>query len=360
MNAAVVGGGLAGLAAAHRLLGAGVPVTLLEASSRLGGQVHTVRENGFVVERGADGFLVHGRGVAALLDELSLTERLAHQLSTATDALVNGGLQSLEAGQAAIALGLAVEKSLTGHGTVSFPRGLEELVKQLAARVEATGNVVCTTRVVGVEPGSGGWTLRAANGDTYTDALIAAVPPKTLAKFLEPISDSGSQTFRAVRALSSVTVALAFRRSDIRSEHTSTGFIIPDQPREQEGLKACTFASSKFADRSPRGSVLIRAYYRPGHSFPSDDADDRWIKRAVADLTPVLGISGRMQYGWVSRWPDALYQLPPHHAQQVQRIALELQRHAPIELAGAACDGIGVSSAVASGLAAADRLLQRI
>ncbi|MER7460791.1 NAD(P)/FAD-dependent oxidoreductase [Micromonospora sp. NPDC126480] len=48
----VIGGGLAGLAAARRLHRAGVPWRLLEASDRLGGRVATDAVDGFLIDRG--------------------------------------------------------------------------------------------------------------------------------------------------------------------------------------------------------------------------------------------------------------------------------------------------------------------
>jgi len=53
----VVGGGLAGLAAAHRLQEEGYDVTVLEAASRIGGRVQTVSVRGHDVDLG--GFLVY-------------------------------------------------------------------------------------------------------------------------------------------------------------------------------------------------------------------------------------------------------------------------------------------------------------
>jgi protoporphyrinogen/coproporphyrinogen III oxidase len=49
----VVGGGPSGLAAAHRLARAGVPVRVLEASDRVGGKMRTSQRDGFVVDEGA-------------------------------------------------------------------------------------------------------------------------------------------------------------------------------------------------------------------------------------------------------------------------------------------------------------------
>lgn len=55
---AVIGGGITGLAAAHRLveLDASLRVTLLEASDRLGGILQTGRRDDFLIERAADMF----------------------------------------------------------------------------------------------------------------------------------------------------------------------------------------------------------------------------------------------------------------------------------------------------------------
>ena len=54
MHVVVIGGGLAGLAAADSLLRAGAAVTLLEARDRLGGRVRTWRGEGAPVELGPE------------------------------------------------------------------------------------------------------------------------------------------------------------------------------------------------------------------------------------------------------------------------------------------------------------------
>ncbi|HEU0164331.1 MAG TPA: FAD-dependent oxidoreductase, partial [Thermomicrobiales bacterium] len=63
---AVIGGGISGLAAAHRLVasGDGDSVILLEASNRLGGKILTEHVDGFTIEGGPDAFLANKpRGV---------------------------------------------------------------------------------------------------------------------------------------------------------------------------------------------------------------------------------------------------------------------------------------------------------
>ncbi len=78
VGVAVIGGGIAGLAAAWRLsqLAPDLPVTVFEASNRLGGKVLTERVDGFTVEGGPDSFLsVKPRGVG-LCAELGLSDEL--------------------------------------------------------------------------------------------------------------------------------------------------------------------------------------------------------------------------------------------------------------------------------------------
>jgi len=67
-----MGAGMAGLAAARALAEAGLAVTVLEASKRVGGRIRTVRDGEHVIELGAE--FVHGRPpeLWALIDEAGL------------------------------------------------------------------------------------------------------------------------------------------------------------------------------------------------------------------------------------------------------------------------------------------------
>lgn len=78
----VIGGGIAGLAAAHRVIelanekSLAVNVTLLEASSRLGGSITTERVGGFLVEAGPDSFITEKPWALRLCERIGLTSRL--------------------------------------------------------------------------------------------------------------------------------------------------------------------------------------------------------------------------------------------------------------------------------------------
>ena len=73
----VVGGGIAGLAAARRLAARpDTEVTLLEAADRLGGKIETERADGFLVEAGPDSFLAAKPRGAGLCAEAGLGDDL--------------------------------------------------------------------------------------------------------------------------------------------------------------------------------------------------------------------------------------------------------------------------------------------
>lgn len=84
---AVIGGGISGLAAAHRLWerrdefgGTAIKLVLLEASDRTGGIVRTYRRDGFLLEGGPDSFIAEKPEGMALARRIGLS---AHLIGTA-------------------------------------------------------------------------------------------------------------------------------------------------------------------------------------------------------------------------------------------------------------------------------------
>lgn len=75
---AIIGGGISGLAAAHRLLTLrpDVRLTLIESQDRLGGSLETARTGDLLVERGADSFISTPSAAVDLCHELGLQDAL--------------------------------------------------------------------------------------------------------------------------------------------------------------------------------------------------------------------------------------------------------------------------------------------
>jgi len=73
---AVVGAGISGLTVAWALQARGTPVVVLESSDRVGGQMHSWSEDGFVFEAGPNGFLDRDGSVVRLAGLLGIGDRL--------------------------------------------------------------------------------------------------------------------------------------------------------------------------------------------------------------------------------------------------------------------------------------------
>jgi len=104
----VVGAGIAGLTTAYRIrerarrAGAPVSVTVLEATDRVGGNIHTEDAGGFTVEWGPNGFLDNQPSTLDLARDLGLQAELQPADERAATRFIwkNGSLRQLPAGPA--------------------------------------------------------------------------------------------------------------------------------------------------------------------------------------------------------------------------------------------------------------------
>src|SRR6187549_2583541 len=76
VDVAIVGGGIAGLAAAYELSRRGRTFVVLERASRAGGLIFSEQIDGFTIDGGPDALLIQKREGIALCEELGLGGRL--------------------------------------------------------------------------------------------------------------------------------------------------------------------------------------------------------------------------------------------------------------------------------------------
>ena len=87
----IIGGGIAGLAAAFECRARGVQPLVLEARLRAGGVIVTEHADGFVIDGGPDSILVQKPAAVALCRELRIDERLVSTLPPRTAYVLRGG-----------------------------------------------------------------------------------------------------------------------------------------------------------------------------------------------------------------------------------------------------------------------------
>src|SRR5580698_7406151 len=139
MKVAVVGGGIAGLATARALVGAGHDAHVLEATERVGGVIGTSVVDGYRREHAASSFLGGPpHGALALCNELGIAVERASKRARARWIFIDGKLRALPSGP----LAFARSDLLTWRGKLALLRepfasagpGGDESVHAFAAR----------------------------------------------------------------------------------------------------------------------------------------------------------------------------------------------------------------------------------
>lgn len=174
----VVGGGIAGLAAAHRLLRAGRSVTLLEATGRIGGKLRAGEVAGVPVDLGAESILARRPEAVELARAVGLGDRLQPPATTTASVWTRDALRPMPKGHVMGVPGdpRALAGLLSGEGlsAVERDRGLPpaELGDDVAIGAYVAGRMGREVVDRLVEPLLGG----VYAGDSYRISMKAAVP----------------------------------------------------------------------------------------------------------------------------------------------------------------------------------------
>lgn len=190
----VIGGGIAGLAAAHRLLGRGARVTVLEASDRIGGKLLPGGIAGVRVDFGAESMLARRPEAVGLAREVGLSDRLQPPATATASIWTRGALRPMPKGHVMGVPGMA--SALSG---VLSEEGLRRIERDADLPRTEFGDDVAVGEYVAarlgrevvdrlVEPLLGG----VYAGDAYRISMRSAVP----------------QLFEAARAHASLTEAV--------------------------------------------------------------------------------------------------------------------------------------------------------
>ncbi|WP_369274006.1 protoporphyrinogen oxidase [Streptomyces sp. R11] len=174
----VIGGGIAGLAAAHRLLAGGGRVTVLEASDRVGGKLLPGEIAGARVDFGAESMLARRPEAVALAREVGLDDRLQPPATATASIWTRGTLRPMPKGHVMGVPGTAA--ALTG---VLSDEGLARIERDADLPRTEVGDDVAVGEYVAarlgrevvdrlVEPLLGG----VYAGDAYRISMRSAVP----------------------------------------------------------------------------------------------------------------------------------------------------------------------------------------
>jgi oxygen-dependent protoporphyrinogen oxidase len=451
----VVGGGIAGLAAALRLerLRPGAEAVLIESRPRIGGTVLTERVDGFLIEGGPDSFLARKPRGIGLCEELGLMRRvigrdarngrtyvrlgtelrplpegLTGMIPTRLDALASSGilspegldrfareaelpagpetgdesiaafvtrrmgreayerlveplmsgiyagdgeqlslaatfpnLRQLEREHGSVTRGLLAGRSASadaGPPFVSLGGGMGDLVAALADRLVHT-TIVTGRTVVSVRRAARGtnYELDLADGETLAaQAVVLATPAHVTATLVASLDAPLAEAHAGIPYASSAIATLAYRSEDLSRPLDGYGYVVP---RIQDSdVLACTWTSSKWAERAPEGQSLLRVYLgRFGRRDVTVDSDEELLASARREIATTLLPRADPILARVHRWPRGMPQYVLGSLERLAAIERRLDEHPGLAVAGAAYRGVGIPDCIASGEQAAERVV---
>ncbi|MEZ4571215.1 MAG: protoporphyrinogen oxidase [Thermomicrobiales bacterium] len=457
-HVAIIGAGLSGLAAAVELRSRGLEVTVLEATERAGGPIHTVRRDGFIIDAGPDSFLstkpggiwfaeqlgiddqivdtrpdgggtyiVHDghmeplpegitmlvptqfrqilesplldlSGKARLLAEYFIPAKRGDQDESvasfmsrrvgrqAFENLAEPLLSGIYAGDARrlsilstfprlreaekrngglIRSALATRRATPGSPAaqrrhtpfVSFRHGLATIIDSAIEEV-GRDRIKFATPVESIEDREDGYRLIIADSDPLeVDAVIAATPSFATGKLLSKIAPEASKLLGSIPYVSSATVSMAFRESEVPVNEGGRGFVVPRV--EGFDLTAATWSSRKFGGRAPEGTLLLRGFVgRAGNEEPAFLPDEQVIEIVRRDLGKITGIHADPLFATVFRWHKAMPQYHIGHGDLVERIRKQTAILPNLALVGAPYEGVGIPDCISMSTYAAARLAE--
>ena len=248
------------------------------------------------------------------------------------------------------------EREVSYSAFVSLRGGLGDLVEALVSALSEI-SLLIGRRVegIGYDPnGTPPYRVQLADGQVLAgDVVVLATPAYIAADLVAHFASELAIGLRAIRYVSTGTISLAYRRSEVGHPLNGFGFVIPRS--ERRWINACTWTSTKFNHRAPGDHVLLRVFFGGSrHPEMVEWPNERLLATVRDELRDIMGITARPVFTRVYRWPLATPQYDVGHLDRVAR--LEALCPPGLYLTGSAYRGIGIPDCIRQGKETAARV----
>jgi oxygen-dependent protoporphyrinogen oxidase len=243
----IIGGGISGLAAAHRIVqdAPGVDVLVLEAGKRLGGVLHTVNSGGFLVEEAADNFLTVPGAATELCRHIGLDNALISPSSGARRAFVlnHGNVRPLPAGFQPMGPGRLWPML---HSPILSARGKLRMALEVLSRARQREDDESLANFA-----------RRHFGPEALERLIQPLVGSIYTADVEQLSiEAALPSFRRMEREHGSLIRALYAQRKTRKKSFSTGARYEHFAAPREGMSSLV---DKLAERLPRDAVALKA-----------------------------------------------------------------------------------------------------
>jgi oxygen-dependent protoporphyrinogen oxidase len=295
-----------------------------------------------------------GRGVLHLIDA-AVTGTFAGDFTKLSIDAVMPGLREMEKTHGSVLKAMKKRKKKT-NGTsspldlpamVSFPGGMEDLVKTLASDKPIRYGM----GVSAISPSDDGWVIQVNGQQLSAASLILALPINNALQLLTPLDRPPVQTVPTAR-INNVIMGFSNRAK----VPYGFGYLAPEA--EKRFTMGVMFSSHMFPGRCPENTVLVEALVG-GRRHPErlELGDDELVRRVYEDISLLMELPEKPFFTKVLRPASAIPQLEMDHPALLGWRREFCERNTGLYICGFGWDGIGMNEMVKSAKQAAGDLL---
>jgi len=239
----------------------------------------------------------------------------------------------------------------------TFPKGMQTLVDALVSQIPSEAFWM-SHPVQSLKPKEGGsWEVVTRDRSFEADAVVLALQPNKMAAFLNPLDPEWGKLLGGIPAHDSATLNLGFRREDIGHSLDGYGFVVPSIERKL--CVGASFASQKFAGRAPEGNVLIRVFLgKEAVHLYLTQGPDQMMEEVLAEIIPILHVKSHPLFKHLVVYSKSQSYYRPGHLSLAARLLEKAGETKGLYLGGNGLSGSGIPDCVATGEAAAVKIIQ--
>jgi oxygen-dependent protoporphyrinogen oxidase len=196
------------------------------------------------------------------------------------------------------------------------------------------------------------------NGEVWdANAVIITTPAYVAANLLRPLTTEVANKLNTIRYVSTGTISLAFRATDIKRPLHGFGLVVPKS--ERRPINAITISSTKFNYRAPGDYVLLRVFFGGSRSPETMSYNDNQLLDIVRqELQNILGIESAPLFHRIYRWYEANPQYDLNHLDRIEEIETGLPQG--IYITGSAFRGVGMPDCVYQAQQTANKIIEQL
>jgi oxygen-dependent protoporphyrinogen oxidase len=238
-----------------------------------------------------------------------------------------------------------------GGGSMSLRGGLSQIPSRMQSDLPADV-LVTGTAVMDIRRSEENYRVLLQDGrELRARAVLLATPAYATASLVSSLDAELARLCETIRYAPASAVALGFKRRDIADQLDGWGFVVPARERGR-AVKSASWVSSKWPGRAPGDHALLRLSLDGNVAI--DMPDEMLVEWALADLRPLLRVTGAPVLARVYRRARAMPQLEVGHLQKIAAIERRLSANEGLFVSAAGFRGVGLPDCIADAAKTAD------